>query len=332
MTHRFRGYPAVVLTLTLLGTTPLAAVPLKLDLKLSKQEWISAAYLDDDASGAIVVAQTKPRATRIVRLLANGESATTRVEGMAVNHFEALPDADPDRYLLAGSIDADGDGRYVHRIVEWKGNSLRTLWDSTQLPARALDSEPYIRVSADGRLWGTVSQRNGTLRFTWGEVAHATPSATITVESAGIELPEQFVFDGTDIVFVRSNANASVAAVLWTGRVYLFDLASGAVAAMLAPPSGGAMLLFDRRQDTLWVGGNEWAAFPIGSALRDGNRGRAQKPAQIKTREVATPLADGLVVMEASRQAFVRVSPNGNAVLVANEGPLGSMVEIRRHK
>jgi hypothetical protein len=325
-------FAAVVLTLTLFGATPLLAVPLKLDLKLSKQEWISAAQVDDDASGVIVVAQTKPRATRLVRFHANGESATTRVDGMAINHFEALPDAGQDRYLIAGSIDADGDGRYVHRIVEWKDNSLRTIWDSTQLPPRALDSDPYIRISADGRLWGTVSQRSGTLRFTWGEVAQAAPRATITVESTGAELPEQFVFDGTDIVFVRSKGNAAVAAVLWLGRVYLFDLSTGSVAAVLAPPAGGATLVFDRRQDTLWVGGNEWAAFPIGSALREGNRGRAQKPAQIKTREVATPLAGGPVVEDASRQAFVRVSPSGSAMLVANEGPLGSIVEIRKNK
>jgi hypothetical protein len=323
---------AAVLTLTLLGATPLIAVALKLDLKLSKQEWISAAQVDDDASGAIVVAQTKPRATRLVRFHANGESATTRLEGMAVNHFEALPDAGPDRYLIAGSIDADGDGRYVHRIVEWKDNSLRTLWDSTQLPPRALDSDPYIRVSADGRLWATVAQRNGTLRFTWGEVAQAAPRATMTVESARVELPEHFVFDGTDVVFVRSKGNQSVAAVLWTGRVYLFDLATGSVAAVLAPPAGGATLMFDRRHDTLWVGGNEWAAFPIGSALRDGNRGHAQTPAQIKTRDVATPLAGGPVVADASRQAFVRVSPGGHAVLVANDGPLGSIVEIRKNR
>lgn len=315
---------------SVLLSVPLVAAPV-LDLKLAANEWISAAEIADDASGTIVIAQTQPRATRLVRFRGSEVLSATPVPGFAINHFEALPAAG-GRFLAGGSVDAANGGAYVYRLMDWRGGAPSVLWDSRQLPARALDDDPYIRMSPDARLWGTVSQRGGVLRFTWGEVDAPAPRATITIESENVERPDGFVFDGADLVFVRSKGASPMVAVLWSGRVYVLDLAAGSVTAVLAPPLGGSTLLFDRGKDVLWVGGNEWAGFSIDEVLRNARRERAHVPSQRKSRDVATPLNGGISVSNVATRALVRVSPGGDAVLIGHEGPMGSTLEIRRIK
>lgn len=298
----------------LLLASPLFGASRKLDLKLTPHEWISAAEVRDDGSAIVVVAQTKPRATRLLRVDERGNVATTRIEQLAINHLETLAGG---RSFIGGSVEA---GKYVNRVVEWKNGAPQTIWDSSELPAQVLARDPYIRVSADGTLWGAVAQSNGTLHFTWGELPSTTPRATITVQSRAAEHPDGFVFDGTDIRFVRTISDARVAAVLWLGRVYLFNLATGAVMTVLAPPLGGSTLRLDATEDMLWAGGNEWAGFALADVLRNAKPERAQAPSRVKQDEK---------IAGVPAHALTRPSPRGGALLIAHDGPLGSSVEIR---
>lgn len=307
---------AVALCMILLAS-PVFGSSRKIDLKLSPHEWISAAEVRDDGAAVVVVAQTKPRATRLLRIDERGNVATTRLQQLAVNHFETLSGG---RSFIGGSIDAERGGMYVNRVVEWKNGTVETIWQSSDLPARIMERDPYIRVSGDGTLWGAVAQANGTLHFTWGELPSPAPRATITVESRAAERPDGFVFDGTDIRFVRTTGETRVAAVLWLGRVYLFDLTTGSVVTVLAPPLGGSTLQLDVLEDVLWVGGNEWAGFDVADVLRNAKPDRAQRPSRVRQDETIAGVA---------AHALTRRSPRGGARLIATEGPLGSTLEIR---
>lgn len=352
----------MIAALALLGTFAVTAAERIVNLDVRKGEWISDAIVNDDQSATLFIASNSPRRTRLVQIDPRGGQSAFTLDGMSINHVQALRGStQAGLYFVGAAAGKMTDDDYRFLLVRLEPNKLVTLWDSSQLPETVRNAQPWMTASDDGKMWSGIAETSKPEGFalSWG--SFGDPKAFQRVSMSSIQVPPVhpgFTFDSPSAAVFRRAGKAFGAAV-WRGRVFVFDLDpradnhSSRLVRVLAPPYGGSSASYQAATDELWVfGGTEYAAFDLSRSSANAGRRVSMKNANAHATE-AFPLRNGGVVVRAASPtgsflqtinpgsqaatatnvaagvtSTYKVSPNGSVVLVEPNGPRSSAVRI----